>query len=69
MLRSISLTLVLAFPGLSFAGDDAPKSIEFFEKKIRPVLVTHCYECHSAQSKKLKAQLLLDTKEGMRRGA
>ena len=26
------------------------KGIEFFEKKIRPVLVEHCYECHSAEA-------------------
>ncbi len=24
--------------------------VEFFEAKIRPVLVEHCYECHSAGS-------------------
>lgn len=33
---------------------------EFFEKKIRPVLVEHCYECHSTTSKKLKGGLRVD---------
>jgi len=28
--------------------------IAFFEKRIRPALVTHCYECHSSQAKELK---------------
>lgn len=28
----------------------SPESLEFFERKIRPVLVEHCTECHSAQS-------------------
>ena len=32
-----------------------PQQIEFFESKIRPVLATQCYDCHSAQAKKLKA--------------
>jgi hypothetical protein len=32
------------------------------------VLVKHCYECHSAKSKKVKGDLLLDTREGARRG-
>jgi hypothetical protein len=45
-------------------ADDA----QFFESKIRPILVDSCYKCHSAQSKKLKANLLLDTKEGMLKG-
>jgi len=68
MLRPIALLVFLSVPAICFAGDKSVKGIEFFEKKIRPVLVTHCYECHSADSKKLKAQLLLDTREGMRRG-
>ena len=29
------------------AADD-PAAVEFFEKKIGPVLVESCYECHSA---------------------
>src|SRR5262245_56487378 len=44
------------------------KELEFFEKKIRPVLVQHCYECHSADSKKIKGGLLLDTREGLLAG-
>ncbi len=36
-------------------ADDA-----LFENKIRPILVEHCYECHSAD-KKQKGNLLLDT--------
>jgi len=36
--------------------------IEFFEKRIRPVLVEHCFECHSAGPKKSKGGLRLDSK-------
>jgi len=42
--------------------------LEFFEKKIRPVLVAQCYECHSAKAKIVQANLYLDTREGLRRG-
>src|SRR5436309_12282153 len=42
--------------------------LEFFEKKIRPVLVERCYKCHSAQSEKLKGGLYLDTPEGLKKG-
>src|SRR5215218_8987103 len=31
------------------ADDTGP---QFFESKIRPLLVDHCYSCHSAQAKK-----------------
>lgn len=41
---------------------------EFFEKHIRPVLVDKCYQCHSAESKKAKGGLLLDTKDGLLKG-
>jgi hypothetical protein len=40
----------------------------FFESKIRPVLVKHCYECHSAESGKAKGGLLVDTKQGLLSG-
>ncbi|MEY4483487.1 MAG: hypothetical protein RL693_939 [Verrucomicrobiota bacterium] len=36
----------------------------FFEQKVRPVLVEHCYNCHSAQAKKIKGGLLLDSRSG-----
>ena len=49
------------------AVDQAAK-LEFFEKKIRPVLVLHCYECHSVLSKEPKGELLLDSRDPMRRG-
>src|SRR5438045_1965611 len=41
---------------------------EFFEKKIRPVLVERCYPCHSLGAEKLKGELLLDSKAGMLKG-
>jgi mono/diheme cytochrome c family protein len=49
-------------------ADDEPTGIEFFEKKIRPALVQHCYECHSADAKALKGGLLLDSRDGWKRG-
>jgi hypothetical protein len=42
--------------------------LEFFEKRIRPVLVEQCYECHSAGAKKLKGAFRLDSAAGMRKG-
>ncbi len=58
--------------GIGCARADAPKpdsqAVEFFEKRIRPVLVAQCFECHSAEAKKLKGKLRLDTREGLRKG-
>ncbi len=42
--------------------------IDFFERKIRPVLVKECYSCHSTEAKKRKGGLHLDTKQSMLEG-
>lgn len=44
------------------------QEIEFFEKNVRPVLVTRCYECHSAESKILMGGLRLDSQQGVAAG-
>ena len=43
----------------------SPEQLEFFEKQIRPVLVEHCYECHSERA---DGGLQLDSREGLLRG-
>ena len=69
---NLLLTLLGVFSALpALRGDEAqptPAQLEFFETRIRPVLVNQCYECHSSQSKKVKGSLLLDTRAGIRRG-
>jgi len=47
---------------------ESPQQLEFFESKIRPMLVQHCYECHSADSKNAKGGLLLDTRAATLKG-
>ena len=39
-------------PSTQLFADDSANDIAFFEKKIRPVLIKHCYECHSAEAVK-----------------
>src|SRR3954469_12515026 len=53
---------------LIFASAAVADDAEFFEKKIRPLLVENCYECHSAKSEELKGGLRLDTREGVLKG-
>jgi len=42
--------------------------VEFFEEKIRPVLVQRCYSCHNSKLAAPKGNLVLDTKEGLLKG-
>ncbi len=41
---------------------------DFFERKIRPVLVEHCYACHSSQGKQIEAGLRVDSRQSLQRG-
>ncbi|QEF96216.1 Planctomycete cytochrome C [Stieleria maiorica] len=43
----------------------AENRVDFFETKIRPVLVEHCYECHSADSDDLGGKLRVDDRPSM----
>src|SRR5215471_19256890 len=52
----------------SVADGDSQDGIEFFEKKIRPILTDNCYMCHSAQADKPMSGLRLDTPQGMLKG-
>src|ERR1043166_4603557 len=44
----------------------SPEAREFFENKIRPVLVAECGECHNAT--KHKGGLRLDYRDGWKKG-
>ncbi len=50
------------------ADGDSPADIEFFEKRVRPVLVQRCFACHSTKAEKLKGGLLLDSRDAILRG-
>jgi mono/diheme cytochrome c family protein len=58
---------IILLGGSSLSASD-PAGNSFFEQKVRPVLVEHCYSCHSAEAKKLKGGLYLDSKAGWEKG-
>ena len=70
MVRLFSTTLILLgfTVGPLSTSEADQQGIEFFEKRIRPVLVRHCYKCHSRQAAEVQAGLLLDTRVGIRQG-
>ncbi|MBL9136086.1 MAG: PSD1 domain-containing protein [Verrucomicrobiales bacterium] len=59
----LSTALALATP-----LPDTAASLEYFEANIRPLLVDHCYSCHSAEADKIKGDLRLDVRAGWERG-
>src|SRR5262245_8395334 len=71
-----TFALSLAGVGLCLAAglaspatpDDEAEGIALFQNKIRPVLVEHCYECHSDRKDKPDAEFRVDTRAGLRGG-
>jgi cytochrome c553 len=72
-----ALFSILLLPLFAFSANEqnplahasiAADQLTFFEKNIRPVLVEHCYKCHSSESEKIKGGLTLDTKQATQLG-
>lgn len=69
MLVGLFLALLAAlFPSGMVAIEQSPtaEQIEFFEKKVRPVLAANCAKCHNPKAR--VAELDLTTAEGFRQG-
>lgn len=69
----LSCALLFSTNAASLRADDTaktidPEKLEFFESRIRPVLIKHCYECHSATSEEVKGNLLVDSAAGLLQG-
>ncbi len=65
---AVRAVLLLAVLRPAVASGDAERGIEFFERKIRPVLVAHCYRCHSAEAEEIRGGLRLDIRAGWQLG-
>lgn len=67
---TIALALVVNAGGLVLSAEKdslaAAAGIEFFEKRIRPLLVEHCHQCHGP--KQQRSGLLLSSLSGMLQG-
>ena len=67
----VALNIVLVAAPVVCAQDPeanslTPQQVEFFESKVRPLLVEHCYECHSGAEE--QGGLRLDNRQGLRQG-
>ena len=64
---------LLVLPGLLMSGQLQAQKLtraesDFFESKVRPVFVDHCYKCHSQEAPRLKGGLSLETRAGWLKG-
>ncbi|MEZ6086805.1 MAG: PSD1 and planctomycete cytochrome C domain-containing protein [Pirellulaceae bacterium] len=63
VLFSVGIAVHLGLVPVSAAADDGEA---FFERMVRPILVEHCYQCHSGVNS--EGGLLLDSHAGWRKG-
>jgi hypothetical protein len=68
MPRSFLIITALLLCGSGASALRANEGFAFFEAKVRPLLVKHCYECHSEEAGKQKGGLWLDRKAGWETG-
>jgi hypothetical protein len=63
----VAMTLATATANLFADSPGSNQGVAFFETRIRPVLVEHCYACHNSADA-AEGELALDFREGIRRG-
>jgi len=69
---SVALAISLLLPAAwgEESSEPLPTTSEtsFFETKVRPILVEHCYECHSVKAGAAEGGLLVDSRVAIRQG-
>ena len=63
---ALLITAVTLLASVTAPASDA--ETDFFEQRIRPVLIEHCAGCHSQQAGKRKGGLLVDSREALLQG-
>lgn len=67
----VIVPVLIALAPAEARANDAVNRAEaerFFEKRVRPLLVSRCYSCHSAEAKVVKGGLRLDSRAGWMKG-
>ncbi len=68
MPRLTTITACAVLSGLAAPVLFATEELAFFENAVRPLLVKHCYECHSEEADKRKGGLWLDRRSAWQEG-
>ena len=63
------VAILLGITVCPWAADaQTPEQVDFFEKRVRPVLANNCYGCHSLQAPQPLSGLRLDSHEALLKG-
>jgi cytochrome c553 len=67
LISFVTVVMLAASDAKAVPPRDDPAAVEWFETKVRPILVTHCYACHSADTKPA-SELRVDDRNGLLAG-
>lgn len=68
---ALAIWAIWLFVGAGVAAQEQgfdPDKLAFFEEHIRPVLIRHCYECHSGASEEAAGELRVDSRQALQNG-
>ncbi|MBC8354485.1 MAG: PSD1 domain-containing protein [Planctomycetes bacterium] len=69
MLKQVVITTAgLCFVVSAARAAEDKGGTDFFERRVRPILVKHCYKCHSEAASEQQGGLLLDRESGWLKG-
>ncbi|MCE9605519.1 MAG: hypothetical protein K8U03_11550 [Planctomycetia bacterium] len=68
MPRISALLLFVVVGTASSAEPNDQTDLEFFESRIRPIFVEHCYKCHSGQAQRIEGGLRVDSRTALLNG-
>jgi mono/diheme cytochrome c family protein len=66
-MRLLTLLTVFALVGLPSPAAEPARKVDF-ARDVRPILADNCFQCHGPDAKARKADLRLDTKDGLAAG-
>jgi hypothetical protein len=61
------ITFLFGVSQVTLGDEFATPDVEFFENRIRPLLVLNCHACHSSRDR-MKSGLALDSRAGLIKG-
>lgn len=68
ILLAVLMIILFGVPANAQVTKDDSRKLEFFENRIRPVLIKHCFPCHSGESDEIKGGLRVDSRPALIRG-
>ena len=68
IILSLTVLAALGAAPAARAAEPTKEQLDFFEKKVRPILSEKCYKCHSVEGGKSKGGLTLDTQAATLKG-